>query len=61
LGSLAEVETQLMLAKDLHNVHDKEVEETMERTRRMLLGLIRSLKEPRAATGTVIKGGRHAS
>jgi len=61
LGSLAEIETQLALAKDLYNVHDKEVEETMERTRRMLLGLIRSLKRPRSATGTVITGGLHAN
>ncbi|HAZ27640.1 TPA: four helix bundle protein [Candidatus Acetothermia bacterium] len=61
LGSLAEIETQLMLAKDLHNVQDKEVEETMERTRRMLLGLIRSLKQPRSAMGTVTTGGLHAN
>ncbi|QAA75916.1 MAG: hypothetical protein BIP78_0148 [Candidatus Bipolaricaulis sibiricus] len=61
LGSLAEMETQLLLAKDLHNVQDKEVEVTMERTRRMLLGLIRSLKRPRSATGTVTTGGVHAS
>ena len=61
LGSLAEIETQLLLAKDLHNVQDKEVEATMERTRRMLLGLIRSLKRPRSATGTVTTGGVHAN
>lgn len=60
-GSLAEMETQLLLAKDLHNVQDKEVEVTMERTRRMLLGLIRSLKRPWSATGTVTTGGVHVN
>lgn len=61
LGSLSEVETQLLLAKDLYNVGDKKLEGILERSRKMLLGLIRSLKRPHSAMAAVATGGVYAS
>src|SRR5690625_3101995 len=46
LGSLAELETQLFLAKDLNYLNEGEkLFKKLERIRRMLLGLIRSIKQ----------------
>lgn len=61
LGSLAEIETQLLLVRDLHNLQDKKLDQRVERTRRLLLGLIRSLKRPQSTTGAVTTGGIHAN
>ena len=44
LGSLAELETQCFLAKDFNYINDSNVFLDMERIRKRLLGLIRSLK-----------------
>jgi four helix bundle protein len=44
LGSLAELETQLLLSRDLGYAQSDEVNERVERVRRLLLGLIRHLK-----------------
>jgi four helix bundle protein len=44
LGSLSELETQWLLAKELGMIA-KEPETSIEPVRRMILGLIRSLKE----------------
>jgi len=44
LGSLAELETQLLLSKELGLPKTNELDERVERTRRMLLGLIRYLR-----------------
>ncbi|HLS11879.1 MAG TPA: four helix bundle protein [Flavobacteriaceae bacterium] len=46
LGSLAELETQLFLAIDLNYLKkDEKLFKKLERIRRMLLGLIRSIKQ----------------
>ena len=46
LGSLAELETQLLLAIDLNYLkEDKKLFKKLERIRMMLLGLIRSIKQ----------------
>jgi len=44
LGSLAELETQLLLSKELEFARSSSLEEGIESTRRMLLGLVKSLK-----------------
>ncbi|HAF70545.1 TPA: four helix bundle protein [Candidatus Acetothermia bacterium] len=44
LGSLAELETQTLLAKELFNCDTKELESSLARLRKMLIGLIRSLQ-----------------
>ena len=43
-GSLAEIETQLLLAKRLHLLNKSDVFDDMESIRKMLSGLIRFLK-----------------
>ena len=45
LGSIAELETQLMVACRLESLKNKEVFENVIETRRVLLGLIRYVKE----------------
>ncbi len=45
LGSLAELETQLLLSRDLGFTDDEESGEGINRVRRMLIGLIKSLKK----------------
>ena len=44
LGSLAELETQLLLAVDLGFIDNNDLDESVQRIRRMLVGLIKSLK-----------------
>jgi four helix bundle protein len=44
LGSLAELETQLLLCRDLGYPQNEEINEGIERVRKLLLGLIRYLK-----------------
>jgi len=44
LGSLAELETQLLLSKDLGYPQNEEIKESVERVRKLLLGLIKYLK-----------------
>jgi four helix bundle protein len=44
LGSLAELETQLLLSKDLGYAQNEEINERVERVRKLLLGLIKYLK-----------------
>ena len=43
LGSLSEVETQILLAKDLFGCDPGELEGSLDRLRKMLIGLIKSL------------------
>ena len=45
LGSLAELETQLLLSKELGFASNPEIDENIESIRRMLLGLIKHLRE----------------
>ena len=44
LGSLAELETQLLLSEKLGFLQIKEIENDVERIRKMLIGLIKYLK-----------------
>jgi four helix bundle protein len=44
LGSLAELETQLLLSEKLGFLQIKEIEHKVERIRKMLIGLIKYLK-----------------
>lgn len=44
LGSIAELETQLLLARDMGMFSDGSVFDRIEHIRKMLLGLLRSLK-----------------
>ena len=44
LGSLAELETQLLLAVDLGFIDNNALDESVQKVRRMLVGLIKSLK-----------------
>jgi four helix bundle protein len=44
LGSLAELETQLLLSRDLGYAQSKGINERVERVRKLLLGLIKYLK-----------------
>jgi len=44
LGSLAELETQLLLSRDLGYAQNEEIKERVERVRKLLLGLINYLK-----------------
>jgi len=44
LGSLAELETQLLLSRDLGYGQSEETNERVERVRKLLLGLIKYLK-----------------
>jgi len=44
LGSLAELETQIFLAKELFSVEDGGLLAQVEKQRRLLLGLIKSLR-----------------
>jgi len=44
LGSLSELETQIFLAAELFSLNGEEVSAKVETLRRLLLGLIRSLK-----------------
>ena len=44
LGSLAELETQLLLSRDLGFFKNEELHGSIERIRRMLLGLIKHLR-----------------
>ena len=44
LGSLSELETQIFLARDLFSLEREMISARVERLRRLLLGLIRSLK-----------------
>jgi len=45
LGSLAELETQLLLSKELGFAKDSEIYEDIERIRKMLFGLIKYLRK----------------
>ena len=45
LGSLAELETQLIIAEKLHYLADTEIFALIEREKSKLLGLIRNLKD----------------
>ena len=51
LGSLAELETQLLLSRELGFPKDEELSGSVEQIRRMLLGLIKYLR------GKTAKGG----
>jgi len=51
LGSLAELETQLLLSRELGFPKDEELNGSVEQIRRMLLGLIKYLR------GKTAKGG----
>ena len=44
LGSLAELETQMLLSKELGFIEDIDISQEIEVTRKMLLGLIKHLK-----------------
>lgn len=44
LGSLAELETQLLLSRELGFLRNEEINGGIERIRKMLLGLIKHLK-----------------
>jgi four helix bundle protein len=44
LGSLAELETQLLLSRDLGYPQNEQIKESIERVRKLLLGLIKYLK-----------------
>jgi four helix bundle protein len=44
MGSLSEIETQLLLAKRLTFIKDLTILDDLESTRKMLLGLIKFLK-----------------
>jgi len=44
LGSLAELETQLLLSRELGFLKNEEIDGSIERIRKMLLGLIKHLK-----------------
>ena len=44
LGSLAELETQLLLSRDLGYAQNEEINQRVERVRKLLLGLINYLK-----------------
>jgi len=44
LGSLAELETQLLLSRELEFVESSEIEQDIERIRKMLFGLIKHLR-----------------
>ncbi len=46
LGSLAELETQVFLARDLYGLNVEEAVHRIEKLRKMLLGLIKSLRSP---------------
>jgi four helix bundle protein len=43
-GSLAELETQLLLSTDLGYPQNDEIKESIERVRKLLLGLVKYLK-----------------
>ena len=45
LGSLAELETQLLLSKELGFIYGGEINESIEQIRKMLLGLIKYLRD----------------
>lgn len=45
LGSLAELETQLLLAKDLEYIKNSTIDEAVVKQRKMILGLLRYLKQ----------------
>jgi len=51
LGSLAELETQLLLSKELGFLKTEEMNGSIERIRRMLLGLIKHLKGKQTRNG----------
>jgi len=44
LGSLAELETQLLLSRELEFLNDEKIYKDIERMRKMILGLIRYLR-----------------
>jgi len=44
LGSLAELETQLLLSRDLGFPQNEEINGSIERVRKLLLGLIKYLR-----------------
>lgn len=44
LGSLAELETQVLLSRGLGFVQSSEIDEDIERVRKMIFGLIRHLR-----------------
>ncbi|MGY4706769.1 four helix bundle protein [Candidatus Bipolaricaulota sp. J31] len=50
-GSLSELETQLLLAKELGWVSDEEIFSLVERVRMMIFGLIRQVKGDRGPSG----------
>ena len=50
LGSLAELETQLLLSRELGFLKDEDINGSLEQIRRMLLGLIKYLR------GRAVKG-----
>ena len=50
LGSLAELETQLLLSGDLGYPQSEEIREHIERVRKLTLGLIRHLKARNATS-----------
>ena len=45
LGSLSELETQLILAKEIFSCDTSSLESSIERLRKMLIGLIKSLRK----------------
>lgn len=49
LGSLAELETQLLLSRELGFVKDEQLDQKVEQIRKMLLGLVKYLKSKRVA------------
>ena len=51
LGSLAELETQLLLSKELGFLKNEQIDGSIERIRRMLLGLIKYLKDKQTSNG----------
>jgi len=55
LGSLSELETQLILAKEIFACDTSSLEETVERLRKMLIGLIKSLRKRGGGGGRLVQ------
>jgi four helix bundle protein len=55
LGSLAELETQLILAKEIFGCNTSSLEETIDRLRKMLIGLIKSLRKRGEGGGDLVR------
>jgi four helix bundle protein len=60
-GSLSELETQLILAKDLGWISDEAIFGLVERVRMMIFGLIRQAKGGRASTEAPLRSNRGTS